>query len=358
MYLVLVLFWSHGVSSVTHSLQYAYTGALGIAEFPEFIATGVVDDFPIMHYDSERRRTEPRQEWMERNLETGYWESETATSQNQEELVKRDVKIAMERYNHSDGAHTVQLMYGCELDDDGSTRGFMQYGYDGEDHIVLDLETMTWTTVQPQAAITKQEWDSDRARNAYLSDYFTQECIEWLKQFVGFGRSSLERKIPPEVSVFQKDSQVTCHVTGFFPRGILVSWERDGEEVYEGVRQGEILPNEDGTFQMRSTLEVSPEELQGHLYTCRVMHSSQDEWLIRPWEPNQGTPGPGGTLPPPSRRIAPPTGPPLGIIIGCVVAVMLLAAGVTVWKKSRTGYGKTNTSDTDSENSSNPAMKA
>ncbi|KAG7465321.1 hypothetical protein MATL_G00175160 [Megalops atlanticus] len=313
MFLVLVLLGVRKIFCVTHSLCYTYSGTLGIAEFPEFIATGVVDDLPIMHYDSERRSTEPRQEWMERNLESYYWNTETATSQKHEELVKRDLNIAMERYNHSDGAHTIQLMYGCELDDDGSTRGFMQYGYDGEDHISLDLKTMTWTAVQSQAVITKQQWDSDRARNAYLSDYFTQECIEWLKQFVGFGRSTLERKIPPEVSVFQKDSlsPVTCHVTGFFPRGVRVSWVRDGEEMARGVEQGEILPNEDGTFQMRSTLRVSPEQLQGHLYTCRVNHSSQEKWLIRPWEPNRETPG----LP---KIII------IIIVIGCVVAVMLL----------------------------------
>ncbi|KAG7465323.1 hypothetical protein MATL_G00175180 [Megalops atlanticus] len=344
-FLVLVLLGIHEVSCGTHSLQYTYTGAHGIAEFPEFIATGVVDDFPIMHYDSERRSTEPRQEWMERNLETEYWESETATSQNQEELVKRDVKIAMGRYNHSDGGHTIQLMYGCELDDDGRTRGFMRYGYDGEDHISLDLETMTWTAGQSQAVITKQQWDNDRARNVYLSHYFTQECIEWLKKFVGFGRSSLERKVPPEVSVFQKDSQVTCHVTGFFPSRVQVSWQRDGEAVYEGVGHVEILPNEDGTFQTRRTLEVSPEELQGHLYTCRVAHSSLEETVSKRiyWEPNPRPPAP----------------PPV-IIIGCVVAVVLLfLIGFIVWKKKKdAGYGKTSTSDTDSENSSNLAPKA
>ncbi|KAJ8377870.1 hypothetical protein AAFF_G00250210 [Aldrovandia affinis] len=56
-------------------------------------------------------------------------------------------------------------------------------------------------------------------------------------------------------------------------------------------------------------------------------------------------------------------GPSMGVIIGCVVGVLLLLAlavvGVVVWKKRGAGYGKTNTSDTESENSElKPAVKA
>lgn len=37
---------------------------------------------------------------------------------------------------------------------------------------------------------------------------------------------------------------------------------------------GETLPNEDGTFQKRAVLTVSPEELKGNEYTCEVVHNS------------------------------------------------------------------------------------
>ncbi|NXJ87096.1 HMR1 protein, partial [Trogon melanurus] len=40
-------------------------------------------------------------------------------------------------------AHTWQRMAGCELLEDGSTRGFDQHAYDGRDFIAFDKDTMT-----------------------------------------------------------------------------------------------------------------------------------------------------------------------------------------------------------------------
>ncbi|KAL2092314.1 hypothetical protein ACEWY4_012112 [Coilia grayii] len=42
---------------------------------------------------------------------------------------------------------------------------------------------------------------------------------------------------------------------------------------------GELLPNGDGTYQMRKSLEVSADELQQHHYTCTAEHLSQDNKL-------------------------------------------------------------------------------
>ena len=58
----------------------------------------------------------------------------------------------------------VQYMYGCEWDDeDDTTDGYDQYGYDGEDFLVLDLKNLRWIAPTPQAFITKLRWDQDRA---------------------------------------------------------------------------------------------------------------------------------------------------------------------------------------------------
>jgi len=84
-------------------------------------------------------------------------------------------------------------MYGCELDDD-STRGHLQYGYDGEDFISFDKDTLTNIAASPQAFITKTKWDEDKANNEYQKSYLETECIEWLKKYVGYGKDTLERK--------------------------------------------------------------------------------------------------------------------------------------------------------------------
>ncbi|MGH0128045.1 UNVERIFIED_CONTAM: hypothetical protein FKN15_036090, partial [Acipenser sinensis] len=91
-------------------------------------------------------------------------------------------------------------------------------------------------------------------------------------------------KVPPEVRLLQKKaghsagSGVTCHVTGFYPREVEVTWLRDGQgTLEEGVWSGEVLPNMDGTYQVRKTLTVSPEEQERHRYTCQVDHASLGE---------------------------------------------------------------------------------
>ncbi|KAI4886118.1 hypothetical protein NFI96_004716 [Prochilodus magdalenae] len=71
------------------------------------------------------------------------------------------------------------------------------------------------------------------------------------------------REVLPEVSLFQKDSSspVVCHATGFFPKAVMISWQKNGEDLFEDVDLRETLPNQDGTFQRRSILTVPPEEL-------------------------------------------------------------------------------------------------
>lgn len=80
------------------------------------------------------------------------------------------------------------------------------------------------------------------------------------------------------------DSEVTCHVTGFYPRDVDVTWVRDRQDTLEeGVWVGEVLPNNDGTYQVRKTLTVSPEEQKKHRYTCQVDHASLKEKIEKEW---------------------------------------------------------------------------
>ncbi|KAF5889853.1 BOLA class I histocompatibility antigen, alpha chain BL3-7-like, partial [Clarias magur] len=89
----------------------------------------------------------------------------------------------------------------------------------------------------------------------------------------------------PKVSVFQRHScpspEVVCHATGFFPKAVMITWQKDGEDVHEDVELRETLPNQDGSFQKRSILKVPAERLQKHTYTCVVQHSSLEKELGR-----------------------------------------------------------------------------
>ncbi|KAI1892970.1 hypothetical protein AGOR_G00138980 [Albula goreensis] len=65
---------------------------------------------------------------------------------------------------------------------------------------------------------------------------------------------------------------------------------RDGHPIpEEELILGALLPNGDGTYQLRRTLSVGAEELrERHHYTCSVTHLTLDNKLDIGWEPGNG----------------------------------------------------------------------
>nr|XP_014346882.1 PREDICTED: class I histocompatibility antigen, F10 alpha chain-like [Latimeria chalumnae] len=248
--------------------------------------------------------------------------------------------IALQRFNQTSGIHTVQRMYGCELQEDGTTKGFFQDAYDGQDFISFDKETQTWTAPVQQAVITKQKWDAERAMNQQWKGYLEGICIEWLKKYLRYGKETLERKVRPQVKLSdrpgsEKNSIVlTCMVTGFHPRAIDVTWIRDGETRMDNAHTDGILPNEDGTYQIKKTIEIGSDDKRS--YACEVDHGSLNPKLNVVW--------------------APPSGSNMVIIIAVVIVVLVLVAaaivGFVMWKKKNGGYSQAQTKESSSDTSS------
>ncbi|XP_056438641.1 major histocompatibility complex class I-related gene protein-like [Gadus chalcogrammus] len=346
---LLLLVFGHGVSSVLHSKQYFYTGSSGLSTFPEFVAVGMVDGVQFEYYDSNTQREVLKQDWMEQAIreDHDYQARGTGIAQGDQQVFKADIVHLKKIFNQIGGIHIYQWMYGCEWDDeDDSTDGYEQYGYDGEDFISLDLKTLTWVAAVPQAVPITQSWNEDEADLQYLKYYHTKECVGVLKTALFYGKNTLQRTDRPRVSLLQRSpsSPVVCHATGFYPDRVVVFWRRDGQELHEQVDPGEVLPNHDGTFQVSVDLNLTavPQEDWGR-YECVVqlrgiedISTPLDPALIRTnWEVQSGL-----TIP---------------IIIGLLVLLLAAAAAVGVFV-----YQKRNGSDTSSENTEeqNPAPEA
>ncbi|XP_063072059.1 major histocompatibility complex class I-related gene protein-like [Engraulis encrasicolus] len=271
-------------SAAVHSLKYFYTATSGISAFPEFIGVGKVDDLEISYYDSTIKQAVPKQDWMNRTtygFDEGYWSTEKEVAMGYEQTFKADMSILKDRFNQTEGLHAFQKTYGCRWDDAGGIiTGFEQFGYDGEDFMWLDLNNMRWIAVVQQAIPTTQRWNRMEMAFPYRRHYFHGECVEWLKKYLDYGKSILQRTVRPEVTLHQKGSGVACHATGFYPEEVKVTWKKDGVEMDDDVDVGRTLPNGDGTFQKRAVLTVSPEERKNAQYSCEVTHRSGDPIVL------------------------------------------------------------------------------
>ncbi|XP_064204454.1 H-2 class I histocompatibility antigen, Q7 alpha chain-like isoform X2 [Anguilla rostrata] len=183
----------------------------------------------------------------------------------------------------SSGVHILEWIVGCQWNDEtGDTGGIERYEYDGK-HFLTDA-MKTWNFIPPAQLlfISAVKWNPAVLEND--KQYQIQICIESLKKYVSY-KSTLDSTVAPEVSLLQKDSSspvVTCHLTGFYPRDIMVTWQRNGEDLDVDVELGEMVRNEDGTFQTRSHLRVKPEDWKSQNYTCTVKHKSLKQEIVLP----------------------------------------------------------------------------
>ncbi|XP_053719132.1 H-2 class I histocompatibility antigen, Q9 alpha chain-like [Synchiropus splendidus] len=342
---LLFLLEIHAAAAVFHSLRYFYTASSGVPNFPEFVAVGLVDDVQIIHYDSNSRRAELKQDWMKQVIadDPSYLETQTQVAFGSQQVFKSAIEILKPRFNQTGGVHTYQWMYGCEWDDEtGEVRGYHQFAYDGEDFIALDLKTLTWIAPTPQAVITKHKWNSDEGYNKRQQYYYTQICPEWLKKYLNYGKSRLLRTELPRVALLQKEptSPIVCHATGFFPARAMLFWTKDGEELHEDVDVGEALPNPDGTFQMRAELRLSDPSVDWGRYSCvfqlaGVMEDKvtplrkEDIWTNREPDLNLGL--------------------IVGAVVAAVVALGLMVAGFFIYRRRRTAKAPPSSNNTSEE---------
>ncbi|XP_048961849.1 hereditary hemochromatosis protein isoform X4 [Canis lupus dingo] len=265
----------------SHSLRYLFMGAsvpdLGL---PLFEARGYVDDQLFVSYSHESRRAEPRAQWVRTGAASQLWLQLSQSLKGWDHMFIVDFWTIMDNHNHSkvtklgvsSESHTLQVILGCEVQEDNSTTGFWKYGYDGQNHLEFCPETLDWRAAEPKAQATKLEWEVNKIRAKQNRAYLQRDCPEQLRQLLELGRGVLDRQVPPLVKMTHHvTSAVTtlrCQALSFYPQNITMKWLKDRQPLdAEDVEPKDVLPNGDGTYQRWVALAVAPGEEQR--YTCQ-----------------------------------------------------------------------------------------
>ncbi|XP_048059225.1 BOLA class I histocompatibility antigen, alpha chain BL3-7-like isoform X2 [Megalobrama amblycephala] len=260
-----------------HFLHYKSTVLTKADTFPEFSAVGVCDDRQIKHFSNEERV------WI---LTEDDWTEPPKDPPDSRDWFIHQIRTLTNCENSQcSELHVLQRIIGCELEKlpDGTVNltVFDEYGFDGEDFISFNSETMKWIDKNPKAKETKEEWDLHTERNKFLK-YFLKNCIDWISTYNNTKKSSpdvhlLVRKAAPDD---HSNLVLTCLATGFYPRDVQMNI-RLYRNILEDQTSG-IRPNDDGSFQMRISVKIDCNH-EGS-YDCLLIHSSLTEPVSVKWD--------------------------------------------------------------------------
>ncbi|XP_008588023.1 PREDICTED: T-cell surface glycoprotein CD1b [Galeopterus variegatus] len=172
----------------------------------------------------------------------------------------------------------IQGIAGCELHPGGAIVSFLRGALGGLDFL----------SVQNYSCVPSPEGGSRAQRfctlvTQYQGIYDTVEmllletCPRYLLGVLDAGKADLQRQVKPKAWLSSGPTPgpgrllLVCHVIGFYPKPVWVMWMR-GEKEQAGTQRGDLLPNADGTWYLRVTLDVAAGEAAG--LSCRVKHSS------------------------------------------------------------------------------------
>ncbi|XP_051758321.1 HLA class II histocompatibility antigen, DP alpha 1 chain [Ctenopharyngodon idella] len=106
-----------------------------------------------------------------------------------------------------------------------------------------------------------------------------------------------EKMDKPQTSIYARndvqlnvENLLICHVTGFFPPPVRVSWNKNNEDL-KADSLSQYRPNEDGTYNIFSSLTFTP--VEGDIYSCTVNHTSLDQPETKTWDVDVAVPGVG-----------------------------------------------------------------
>ncbi|XP_076717705.1 T-cell surface glycoprotein CD1b-like [Callospermophilus lateralis] len=220
----------------------------------------------------------------------------------------------------------IQSIGGCELQSGGAIVSSWKGAVGGLDS--LSINTTCWPAPGPSSSKAEKVCEIFAKFKGIFdtAEHLLYEiCPRFLLSVLEAGKVDLQRQdescLKPKAWLSSGPSPepghvlLVCHVSGFYPKHVWVMWMQ-GQQEQQGTQQGDFLPNEDGTWYLRATLDVAAGEAAG--LACRVKHSSlggQD--LVLYW---------GHSI-------------PIGLVIlAVIVPALIFLLGLALWFWRRRSY--------------------
>nr|AYN72130.1 MHC class II antigen alpha chain [Oreochromis niloticus] len=196
---------------------------------------------------------------------------------------------------------------------------------DGEDMLGLDGEEIAYADFNKQKEIYPQPPFIDPVtymEGAYENAVANQQVCRGNLQNSRKGMKDfpLERDAPSGVMIYTRDevefgekNTLICHVTGFYPAPVNVSWTKNEQKVTEGSSINVPYLNKDGTFTQISRLDFTPQ--LGDIYSCAVQHLALTQPLTKIYDVQA------------SAQSDPGVGPSAFCGVGLTVGLLGVAAG-------------------------------
>ncbi|XP_007543618.1 RLA class II histocompatibility antigen, DP alpha-1 chain-like [Poecilia latipinna] len=194
---------------------------------------------------------------------------------------------------------------------------------DGEDMYALDREQLWYADFKKKEGVDPQPPFIDHIRYSEgtyeLAVADQQICRSNLKVIRTAMKDIPDENDPPygmviyprdDVELGEKNILI-CHVSGFYPAPVNVSWTKNEQKVTEGTSINAPFLNKDFTFTQISRLQFVPQ--MGDIYSCSVEHPALTVPLTRTWDVETDNPQYG-----------------LGPSIFCVVSLTIGLVGAAV----------------------------
>uniref|UniRef100_A0A4X2LXQ6 Ig-like domain-containing protein n=2 Tax=Vombatus ursinus TaxID=29139 RepID=A0A4X2LXQ6_VOMUR len=278
--LILGIFVLTKTQAELHSLEIQLTVMTSPGSPPHIFLNVCLDDHLIVSYDSLSKDLISKLDRVNAPMQN------FLVRQNREELLGLEVEVhqilkdRMKYYNWTEGTHTGQALMSCETDRGILVNSRLGVAFDGEDICHLDMKQGQWIVITKEAEDFCPYW-----KDAFWDKAMKVDCPFFLKILLQIVH--LKEKTPPEVTVSRHHTSngsiiFSCSAMGFYPRSILLRWEKDGQLGAWGQESSSgTLPNADATYYLHVTLELPPGDT-GKGYACLVEHSELEKPTVYP----------------------------------------------------------------------------